>query len=77
MQVYSLISNLKNHRLILHVTPWSLDLFNRVPFQLRGKHAVLQPFRRIKLIVHIVISVLARRKRVVSRCKRHIDFLME
>ena len=34
------------------------DLFIRVPFQLHGEHTVLQPFRRIELIVHIVISVL-------------------
>ena len=30
----------------------------RVPFQLHGEHTVLQPFRRIELIVHIAISVL-------------------
>ena len=29
-----------------------------MPFQLPGEHRVLQPFRRIKLIVHIAISVL-------------------
>ena len=34
--------------------PRSLDLFIRVQFQ----HTVLQPFRRIELIVHIAISVL-------------------
>ena len=29
-----------------------------VPFQLSGEHKILQPFRRIELIVHIAISVL-------------------
>ena len=33
-------------------------MFIRVPFQLHREHTVLQPFRRIELIVHIVISVL-------------------
>ena len=42
----------------LYFTPWSLDLFIRLSFQLHGKHTVLQPFRRIGLIVHISISVL-------------------
>ena len=43
----------------VHFTPWSLDLFIHVPFQLLpGEHTVLQPFRRIDLIVHIAISVL-------------------
>ena len=59
MQVfYSLISSLKTYHRTLHFTPWSLDLFIRVPFQLPGEHTVLQPFRRIELIVHIAISVL-------------------
>ena len=58
MQVYSLISCLKTYHLTLHLTPWSLDLFIRVPFQLHGEHTVLQPFQRIELIVHIAISVL-------------------
>ena len=40
------------------LTPWSLDLFIRVPIQLHGEHTVLQPFRRIELIVYIAISVL-------------------
>ena len=55
---YSLISSLKPYHRTLHLTPWSLDLFIHVPFQLPGEHTVLQPFRRIELIVHIVISVL-------------------
>ena len=42
----------------LHFAPWSLDLFIRVPFQLNREHTVLQPFRRIELVVHIAISVL-------------------
>ena len=33
-------------------------MFIRVPFQLHGEHIVLQPFRRIKLIVHMAIYVL-------------------
>ena len=39
-------------------TPWSLDLFVRVPSQLHGEPTVLQPFQRIELIIHIAISVL-------------------
>ena len=58
VQVYSLISSLKTYHPTLHFAPWSLDLFIRVPFQLHGEHTVLQPFRRIELIVHIAISVL-------------------
>ena len=48
----------KAWRLVTFYRPWSLDLFIRVPFQLHGEHAVLQPFRRIELIVRIAISVL-------------------
>ena len=40
-----------------YILPWSLDPFIRVPFQLHGEHTVLQPFRRIEPIVHIVISL--------------------
>ena len=58
VQVYSLISSLKTYHPTLHLTPWSLDLFIREPFQLHREHTVLQPFRRIELIVHIAISVL-------------------
>ena len=59
MQVfYNLISSLKTYHRTLHLTPWALDLLIRVPFQLPGEHTVLQPFRLIQLIVHIVISVL-------------------
>ena len=58
VQVHSLILNLKTYQPTLHVTPWSLDLFMRVSFQLRKEHTVLQPFRRIDLIVHIGSSVL-------------------
>ena len=39
-------------------TPWSLDLFFLVLFQLHIEHTVLQQIRLIELIVHIVISVL-------------------
>ena len=52
VQAYSLISSLKTYQPTFHCTPWSLDLFIPVPFQLHGEHTVLQPFRRIKLIVH-------------------------
>ena len=58
MQVYCLISSLKTYNPSLHFTPWSLDLFMRVPFKLHGDHTVLQPFRRIELILHIALSVL-------------------
>ena len=54
VQVYSL----KTHHPTSHFTPWSLDVFIRVPFQLHGEHTVLQPFRRNELIVHIAFSVL-------------------
>ena len=43
---------------LLHFNPWSLDLFIRVPSQFHREHTVLQPFRRIELIIHITISVL-------------------
>ena len=34
VQVYSLILSLKTYHPTLHLTPWSLDLFIREPFQL-------------------------------------------
>ena len=34
VQIYGLISSLKTYYPTLHITPWSLDLFIRVPFQL-------------------------------------------
>ena len=52
VQVYSLISA------EFTFTPWSMDLFIRVQFQLHVEHTVLQPFRHIEIIVHIAISVL-------------------
>ena len=55
---HSLISSLKSYHRTLHFTPWSLDLFIHVSFQLPGEHTVLQPFQRIELIVHIAIAVL-------------------
>ena len=58
VEVYSLISSLKTYHPTLHLTPWSLNLSIREPFQLHGEHKVLQPFRRNELIVHIAISVL-------------------
>ena len=59
MQVIVWYKVLKNHQPTLHFAPWSLDLYIRVPFHLHwdGEHTVLQPFRHIKLIVHIAISV--------------------
>ena len=58
VQVYSLISRLKTYLPTLHLTPWSLDMFICVSFQLQGEHTVLQLFPRIELIIHIAISVL-------------------
>ena len=55
---YSLISSLKTYHPFLTFYHWSLDLFICVQLQLHGDHTVLQPFRRIGLLVHIVISVL-------------------
>ena len=54
---YSLISSLKTYHRTWHFTPWSLDLFIHVSLQLSREYTVLQPFRRIQLIVHIAISV--------------------
>ena len=45
VQVSGLISSLKTYHPTLHLTPWSLDLFIRVPFQLHGEHTVLQIIR--------------------------------
>ena len=47
-----MISSLKSHHPTLHFTPWSLDLFIRMPFQLHGEHTVLEP------LIAIAISVL-------------------
>ena len=52
------MSSLKSYHPTLHFTPWLLDLFICVPFQLPGEHTVLQPFRRIDVIIHIAIAVL-------------------
>ena len=54
---YSLIISLKIYQPTSHFNPWSLDLFVRVPFQLHGDHTVLQPCRRIELLVHLAIAV--------------------
>ena len=56
VQVYSLISSISSDFYMF--TPWSLDLFIRVPSQLHREHTVLRPFLRIELIIHIAISVL-------------------
>ena len=58
VKVYSLKSSLKTYHPTLHLTPWSLDLFIRVTFQLHGEQTVMQPFWRIELIVNIAISDL-------------------
>ena len=80
MQVYSRTSSLKTYHPSLHLTPWSLDPFIRVPFQLHGEHTVLQPFRRIELIVHISISVLpgthfylSQVKHLRVKCPAHLN----
>ena len=44
---------------LLHFTPWSLDMFIHVLFQLHREYTVLQPFRSITIIVHITISVVS------------------
>ena len=49
------MSSLKIYHPTLHLTPWSLDLFIRVPFQLSREHTVLQTFWRIELFVHISV----------------------
>ena len=59
VQVYSLISSMKTYHSTLHFTPLSLDLFIRVLFQFHRERTVGKPFRRIELIVHIVISALS------------------
>ena len=69
MQVYSLISSILSDFYIFK--PWSLDLFIRVPSKLYGEHTVLQPFRRIELMIHIVISVLPGTQR---HCPRTICY---
>ena len=56
VKVYSLISSISSDFYIFN--PWSLNLFLCVPSQLHGEHTVLQPFRRIELIIHIAIFVL-------------------
>ena len=60
VQVYSLISSQKTYHRLHILIPWLLDLFICVQFQFRGEHSItlLQPFWRIKLIIHIAISVL-------------------
>ena len=57
MEVYRMLPSLKTYQPTLHFTPWSLDLFIRVSFQIHGEHTDLQPFRRIELIVHIVLHL--------------------
>ena len=36
----------------------SSDIYIFIPWSLHGEHTVLQPFRRIKFIIHIAISVI-------------------
>ena len=54
--VYSRISSIPSE--FYDSTTWVLDHFIRVPSQFHGEHTVLQPFRRIELIMHISFSVL-------------------
>ena len=49
---------------------WSMDQLVSVPFQLHMDHTVLQPFRRIELIVHIAIAILPHTHLDMSEVKR-------
>ena len=69
--VYILISSLKIYHPIFLFTPWSLDLFIRVPFKFHVGHTLLQLFRLIELIVHIATSVLPGTHFHLSEVKRH------
>ena len=54
MQIYSLISSLNTyHPNLLYFTPgnWTCAI------SIHGEHTVLQPFRRIELVVHIVVHI--------------------
>ena len=51
------MANVKTYHPTLHFTPWSLNLFIRVPFQLSGEHTVLQPFRRIQKLLYTLLSL--------------------
>ena len=55
VQVYSLISNISSDFYIF--TPWSLDLFIRVPSQLHGEHSPAAISAQ-QTIIHISIFVL-------------------
>ena len=57
MQVYSYILGLKTYHTALHCTPWLLELLIRVLIQLHREQTVLQPFRRIELIVYTLLSL--------------------
>ena len=52
VHVNSLISSRKTYHPTLYLTPWPLDLFIRVPFQIHREHTVLQTFRRIQHNAH-------------------------
>ena len=43
------VTSLKTYQPTSYFSPWLLDLFIRVPFQLHGEHTALQPFRRIEV----------------------------
>ena len=58
VKVHSLVSSLKTHPPTLHFTAPPPLVTGPVPFQLHTEHTVLQPFRRIELIVHIAKSAL-------------------
>ena len=57
VQVYSLISSLKTYHPTFTFHPLVTGPVHSMPFQLHGEHTALQPFRRIKLIVRITVSV--------------------
>ena len=67
VQVYSLISSISSD--FLHFYSLVTGLFIRVRSQLNREHTVLQPFRRIELIIHIAISVLPGTHFYLSRVK--------
>ena len=58
---FRMLPRLKTYQQSLHFTLWLLDLFIRVSFQLHGEHTVLQPFRRIESIVHILLHLCPNR----------------
>ena len=68
VQIKILISSLKTHEPTLP-PGHCMNLFIHVVFQLHEKHTVLQPFGRIKLIVHIFSFVLPGTHLLLSQVK--------